>query len=385
VISDAVIDAFEEAGIPRTADINDEPQEGATFGQLTLRRGLRQSAAVAYLHPVMRRPNLHVVTNALTELVLIEDGKATGVRFSRDGQVVTVRTRREVILAGGALNSPQLLQLSGIGPGDLLRDLGITVRVESPNVGGNLQDHFAVMTRSRLKPGTPSLNELSRGVRLAGEILRFVLRRRGLITAGGSHVTAFARSRPELDRPDFQFFSSPATADLRRTVAAGRMIMETEPGVTIGGYRMRPQSRGSVRIASSDPGSPPRIVHNYLVDPSDQQAVIDGLRLGRMILAQPAIAQHIDHEITPGRDTQTDEALIEFARNSGTTAYHEAGSCAMGDRPTSVLDPRLRVNGVERLRVVDASAMPVIVSGNTNASTIMIAEKAADMILADAA
>ncbi len=379
--SDAIIESFAQAGVARTTDINGEHQEGASYAPLTIRNGLRQSTAVAFLHPALRRANLRVEKHAAVETIQFENGRATAVRFSRDGAVHVVRARREVILSAGALNSPQILQLSGIGPASLLREHGIDVVHDNANVGAHLQDHLAIMTMSRLKKARDSLNATSRGMALLGQIILYGFTRGGLLSQGGALVTAYAKSRPELDLPDLQFFSTPATADFAKTMASPRMVMEHAPGVTLGGYKMRPESRGSVTITSRDPRQPPRIIHNYLAAESDQRTAIDSLRLTRHIMAQPPIADLVAHETIPGDKVQNDEELLAYARGIGVTAYHEAGSCAMGVRD-NVVDPQLRVVGVQGLRVADASIMPRVSSGNTNAATIMIAEKAADMILA---
>ena len=383
-ISDALIDACDQAGIPRYADLNGKDQEGATWYQVTQKNGARCSAAVAYLHPAMKRPNLRVETGALASQVLFEGKRAVGVEFVQNGQKRVAMADAEVILAGGAINSPQLLQLSGVGAGELLRQHGIAVVADVPGVGENLQDHYLTGVRYRLKAGSKSINAMSKGGRLAAEALKYLLFRKGLLTLSAAHVAAFCKSRPDLAGPDIQFHILPATMDLDKLFNEQKMELEDAPGMTIAPCQLRPESRGWIRIKSADPATYPAIFANYLSDPLDQEVAIAGLKWARKIGAQPAIAQYVDHEMNPGPGFETDEMLLEYARASGSTLYHPVGSCQMGAGPMAVVDARLRVRGVEGLRVVDASIMPRLVSGNTNAPTIMIGEKGAAMILQDA-
>jgi choline dehydrogenase len=383
-VSDAVIDACEQAGLPRNADVNGEQQEGVSYYQLTVKNGQRCSAAVAYLHPVMSRPNLRVETNALTAKVLFEGKTATGVEFLQNGERRTARAAKEVILCGGAINSPQLLQLSGVGPGALLSEQGVAVVADLPGVGENLQDHYVITQTYRLKAGTVSVNELTRGPRFLGETVKYIFQRKGLLTLSAAHIAVFCKSRPDLASPDIQFHILPATMDTDKLVNEQKMELEALPGLTIAPCQVRPESRGHIRIRSADPTVYPTIAPNYLANPLDQEVAVASLKWGRKIAEQPALQRWIDHEMAPGPEVQTDEALLEFARMAGSTIYHPVGTCQMGHGPNAVVDPQLRVRGVERLRVVDASVMPRLVSGNTNAPTIMIAEKAADMILGKA-
>ncbi len=383
-VSDAVVEACVEAGIPRNADINAANQEGVSYYQLTVKNGQRCSAAVAYLHPAMKRANLGVETNALTTRVLFEGRRAVGVEYLQDGVAKKARARHEVILCGGAINTPQLLQVSGVGDADLLRSLGIAVVQHSPGVGENLQDHYVITETWRLKAGTVSVNELTKGRRFLGETLRYVFQRKGLLTLSAAHIAAFVKSRPDLAGPDIQFHILPATMDVEKLMLEQKMELEGQPGLTIAPCQVRPESRGRIRITSADPSVYPSIAPNYLADPLDQEVAVAGLKWGRRIAAQPALAPFIEHEMMPGPDLQSDQALLEYARAAGTTIYHPVGTCQMGHGPRAVVDPQLRVIGVENLRVVDASVMPRLVSGNTNAPTIMIAEKAADLVLGKA-
>ena len=382
---DAMTRGFAEAGAPVSTDLNGTTREGVARVRLNTFRGLRVSAAVAYLHPAMKRANLRVVTGAHAARVVFQGRRATAVEYHCNGAIQQVQARREVIIAGGTINSPQLLELSGIGAGQRLRDLGIAVIADSPRVGENLQDHYASMMRARLKPGIRSFNEMSRGLPLLAQMLRFAFTRTGVLALGGSNLTAFLKSDPARDLPDLQFFASPGTVDFNAMAKTGVMTMEQAPGMTVGGYVMRPQSRGSIHITSPDYKAPPAIQPNFLSAQADQIAQIASLRIARQVLHTPALAAYFDHELTPGAATETDEALLAFARAAGSTGYHQTSTCAMGTGPGAVVSSSLQVNGVNGLRVIDASVMPNVVSGNTHAATMMIAEKGADLVLAAAA
>jgi choline dehydrogenase len=383
-VSDAVVAACESAGIPRNTDINGADQEGAGYYQLTVKNGQRCSTAVAYLHPAMGRPNLKVETGALSTRVLFEGQRAVGVEYLQGAMRRIVRADREVILCGGAVNSPQLLQLSGVGPGALLAEHGIPVVKDLPGVGENLQDHYLIPMTWRLQAGVISVNELTKGARFLGETLKYVFQRKGLLTLSAAHIAAFCKSRPDLAAPDIQFHILPATTDTSGVGEGGAMELEDKPGLTIAPCQVRPESRGHIRIKSPDPTVHPSILANYLSDPLDQEVALAGIRWGRKIAAQPALAPYIDHEMLPGPALESDPALLMFSRMAGQTLYHPVGSCQMGSGANAVVDAELRVHGVSGLRVVDASIMPRLVSGNTNAPTIMIAEKASDMILGKA-
>ena len=382
--SKKVIDAFEECGVPYNPDVNGEDQEGVSWLQVTTRNGTRCSAAVAYLHPAMKRPNLRVETNALVSRIVIENGRAVGVAFVQNGAERTARARAEVLLSGGTVNSPQILELSGIGNQQLLKGYGVSVRHHVPNVGENLQDHYIISLAYRLKQGNITLNERSHMPRVAGEIAKYLWTRKGLFSVSSAQVTAFARSREGLDGPDIQYHVMPATMDLEALLKSHRMVLEKQPGVTIAPCQLRPESRGSIHIVSNDFRRPPAIVANYLSHAIDQEVALASMKLARRVMSARAICDSIERETLPGSDTASDEALLDFARASGGSLYHPVGTCRMGADDGAVVDPSLRVKGVAGLRVVDASIMPRLVSGNTNAPTIMIAEKASDMILADA-
>lgn len=377
-LSDAFISAAVAQGIPPNDDFNGPWQDGVGHVQITVRGGRRCSTAVGYLGRARRRRNLHIVTGALVERILFEDHRAVGVRYRRDGTEQEARARGEVILSAGAVNSPQILQRSGIGPAALLSGLGIAVIADRPGVGANLQDHLIVDLKYRVQ-GATTLNELARGPRLIGEILRYALTRKGLLTTSAAQVSLFAKSGPDADRPDLQFHVMPATLDAQTNK------VEHLPGLTCGPCQLRPESRGRIVIDSRDPQAAPLIFPNYLDAERDRKVVIRGLKLGRAICGDRALARYLAEELAPGADAVRDDELLAYARAYGRTLYHPVGTCRMGPDPEAVVDADLRVKGVAGLRVVDASIMPTLVSGNTNAPTIAIAERAADLILGRAA
>jgi choline dehydrogenase len=385
-VSDAVIAAGIEAGLPFNDDCNGESQDGISYFQLTVKNGRRWSTASAYLKPAMARTNLAVETRAQAEGLLFDGKRAVGVRYRQNGRTLTVRAAREVILCGGAVNSPQLLELSGVGDPEVLKPAGIEVRHALSGVGNNLQDHYVVSLQFRLKRGVLSVNELSRGWRLAREVMRYAVNRTGLLTLSAAHIQAYIRTRPGLSGPDVQFHILPGTADIPKYTEQQIWELEKEPGLTIAPCQLRPESRGSIHVRNSDPFAQPSIRPNYLFDPLDQATITAGLKFGRKLAAQPALAPYISHETFPGEAAPDDAGLLAWARESGTTIYHPVGTCRMGQAGDAgaVVDPDGRVHGIGSLRVVDASVMPRLVSGNTNAPTIMIAEKISDTILADA-
>jgi choline dehydrogenase len=374
-ISDAVIDALVGLGIPHR-DVNGPEQEGCGYFQLTVKNGRRQSTAVAYLTPAKRRKNLSIRTNALVERVRFEGTRAAGVRFRIKSRTVDVDARREVILCGGAVNSPQLLELSGVGDAALLRRLGIPVVHELRGVGENLQDHFDTHCTYRItRPIT--INERSRGFAAVVEAMKYVFQRKGILTMAPGHIAAFVKTRPELATPDVQYHILPASFQRDRNA------LEHQPGMSCVPCQLRPESRGSIHLKSPDPQVHPSIRPNYLDAEVDQRTAVESLRFARRICEAPALDRYRSHELRPGPDVQTDDELLAYARETGSTIYHPVGTCKMGRDGLSVVDHRLRVHGVQGLRVVDASVMPTLVSGNTNAPAIMIGEKASDMIIED--
>ena len=378
-ISGALLEAAVEAGVPRSPDINAASQEGVTWFQFTIKKGQRHSTAVGYLHGVMGRPNLAVATEAQATRVLLDGKKAVGVEYIQKGQKRTAKANAEVILAAGAVASPQILECSGIGQGEALSRAGVAVVHELKGVGENLQDHYMIGCQWRLKPEFVTVNQLSRGPRLLSEMLKYAVARKGLLSFAVAHIVAFCKSRPDLADPDLQFHMMAASMDLEILGRTQALVLEKEPGLTCTPCQIRPESKGTVHIKSPDATVYPSIVPNYLGDPIDQEAAIAGLKWARKIMTQPAITPYLAQPGDPFGDTR--ESMLGYAAVAGATLYHAVGTCKMGHDPMAVVDPQLRVIGIEGLRVVDASIMPKICSGNTNAPTIMIAEKAADMIL----
>jgi choline dehydrogenase len=375
------IAAAVEAGLPANNDFNDGQQEGAGPFQSTTKGRRRWSTAVAYLRPARDRKNLTVATNALATRVVIENGRAAGIEFIRNGTAETARARGEVIVCGGVYNSPQLLQLSGLGPGELLHSLGIPVVRDMPAVGADLQDHFYVRLAFRCtKPIT--LNDVANNpLRKMTAGLRYMLFRTGPLATNGICAGGFAGSDQRLERPDIQLnFSLWSFAERTRK----GVFPHPFPGFTVSAVHLRPDARGEVRVKSADPLAPPAIRFNFLKTQYDLQALTAGMRLARKIVNQPALSDYVADELIPGTDVNTDAEFEAAIRKNGISNLHRVGTCRMGADEAAVLDPRLRVRGIERLRVVDASVMPSVPAGNTNAPSIMIGEKASDMILEDA-
>ena len=376
-VCDAFIAGAEEIGIPRNDDINGARQEGAGYFQLTARNGRRCSTAVGYLRPARRRPNLRTVTRAHVHRLCFDHRRVTGVRYAVGADVREARARAEVLLCAGAIGSPQILQLSGVGSAEALRGHGIEPVHDLPGVGGNLQDHLQL--RSVYKCTRPTLNdEVNNPFRKALIGVEYLLRRTGPMSMGASQVYVFARTRPELETPDVQFHFQPLSAD-----KPGEGL-HRYPAFTASVCQLRPESRGRIRIKHPDPYAYPAIEPNYLATAGDRATAVAGLRMARAITGTRAMRPFVAEELLPGPEARTDEELLEAARGIAQTIYHPVGTCAMGRGPDAVVDERLRVRGLDGLRVVDASVMPAITSGNTNAPTIMIAEKAADMIRTDA-
>ncbi len=380
-ICQAAIEAGQQIGLDYRDDLNDLPHGlGDHIGwiQQTRHGRRRASAAVSYLHPAMKRPNLQVITGALVHRVVFEGTKAIGVDFSRGNGVERAAAAGEVILSGGAIGSPHILQLSGVGDPDHLERIGVPVHHALKGVGKNFQDHFIVRTSADIK-GARSLNERSRGLGLVNEVIRYVLTGQGLLTYGASLIAGSVKVLPESATPDIQAMFAPGSygpGPVRE--------LDTKPGMTGGIWQMRPLSRGYVEARSNRPEDQPAINPRYLDDERDRRAVVGGLQFLRRLFAAPALAKYVVAETAPGAGLQSDDELLDYARRTGTTVFHASCSCRMGPDPMSVVDDRLRVHGLQGLRVIDASVMPAVTSTNTNAPTIMIAEKGAAMLLAAA-
>lgn len=375
-IADHFIAAAREIGIPYNDDYNGATQEGVAYFQQTAYKGFRWSTAKGFLKPTMKRPNLVVETHAQVTRLLFDGKRATGIEYMHNGELRQAQARAEVILASGAIGSPQILQNSGVGPADVLASAGVPVRHELRGVGANLQDHLQV--RLVFKTRERTLNdEVNSPIRRLWIGLQYLLTRTGPLTLAASQVTIFTRSSPGAERPDIQFHMQPLSADKPGEGA------HPFSAFTASVCQLRPHSRGSIQIRSSDPLQYPAIHPGYLSDERDHPVVIGGIKVARRIAQAPSLAPHILSEFVPGEQFQTDEELLDAARRHSQSIYHPSGTCKMGSDPMAVVDERLKVHGIDGLRVIDASIMPELVSGNTNAPTIMIAEKGADMILAD--
>ena len=376
-LCEAFVQGAMSLGIPRNDDYNGADQEGVGYYQRVIHRGLRVSSAKAFLTPALRRSNLSVRTDALVSRVEFSDGRAVAVRYSWGGQARRLHARREIVMCCGAINTPKLLQISGVGPGAVLNGIGAPVIIDLPGVGENLRDHYAVRMTARVK-NVETINEKTRGWRLAREIALWSLGRPSILSLSPSLVHVFARSNPALDRPDLQITFTPAS--YKEGIAG---LLDSYPGMTCGVWQQRPQSVGYVRATSTDPAATPRIQPNYLSDPIDQRVMIDGVRLGRRLLRTAALAPYYVGETSPAPKLESDDEILDYIRRMASTVFHLMGSCRMGppDDPMAVVGPDLRVRGVDGLRIADASIMPSMPSANTNAATYMIAEKASDMIL----
>ncbi len=375
-LHDAFIAGAQEAGYPYNADFNGAEQEGVGPLQLTVKGRRRASAAVGYLNPAKSRPNLTIEIRALTHKVLLEGKKAVGIEYSQNGTIRQAKAKREVLLCGGAINSPQILQLSGIGPGEHLQSLDIEVKHDLPGVGENLQDHIGGRIINRCVDGTVTMNEIYHSwARRLYAGAEWIFAGKGPLMTGAGPIGLFVKTRPELDSPDVQYQflagSAPKTGD----------PMHPFPGCTIVAIPCRPESRGWLRIGSPDPTKQPLMQPNYLSTQADRDTIVAGLRVSRKIFATAAMRRLCKEEIYPGPQAETDEDLLNHVRATAGTTFHQTSTCMMGPGQKSVVDIDLKVKGLQGLRVVDASIMPTVVSGNTNATVIMIAEKASDMIL----
>jgi choline dehydrogenase-like flavoprotein len=380
-VLDAVARAANQMGVPSTPDFNTGDNTGVGLFHVNQRRGLRWSSARAFLKPALGRPNLRLETGVLAETVLFEGRKATGVRYRKGGQAFEARARGEVILAAGSIGSVRILQLSGVGPAEWLRDLGLPLVLDRQGVGRNLQDHLQQRAIYKVS-GVKTLNEtydnlIKRGLMGA----EYALLRTGPLTMAPSQLGLFTTSSPEHERPNIQFHVQPLSLDKFGDP------LHRFPAITVAACNLRPTSRGTVRLRSTDPGDPPMIAPNYLATPEDRRVAADAIRVTRRLMAQPAMRAFSPTEYLPGPAYGDDDAsLARAAGDIGTTIFHPVGSARMGlpSDPLAVVDARLKVMGLDRLRVIDASVMPTITSGNTNTPTIMIAERGARFVLEDA-
>ena len=377
-LCDAFIDAAEASGFPKNKDYNNGNQEGFGYYQVTMKDGKRWSTARAFLDPARSRPNLRIETDALVANVILEGNRCVGVAYSVHGQKREARAGREVVVSCGSVQSPGVLEHSGIGQPELLRRHGIEVKHELRGVGENYGDHFAPRMNWRVKD-MKTLNEQTRGLSLVKEVLKYYATGKGALSLTAGVVYGFVRTRPGLESPDMQFHMAHASYD-----SAQKRMLEKDPGMTVVIGQCRPDSRGSIHIKSGVPGTEPAIRPNFLSAQTDRDATVAGMQIARKIVQNPRMAKYIAYENNPGDKVQSYDEWLDFARRTGQTTYHVVGTCKMGSDPMAVVDDRLRVHGIAGLRVIDASIMPTVTSGNTNAPTIMIAEKGADMIKEDA-
>lgn len=377
----ALIQAAGQVGIPHNPDYNGASQEGIAMSQASIAKGWRMSTARCYLDPIRKRPNLEIVTNALTEALLLDGNRCTGVRYSVAGRPAEARSGREVIVSSGSINSPQLLELSGIGQPERLLALGIAVTHALPGVGENLRDHYAPRTRWLIGRRGATFNDMGRGLPLVGQALRWALTGKGMLGMVAAPMRAFVKSRPDLEAPDLLLGWVPMLTE------AGPVgpVLSQESGMTCYAHPMRPESKGSIHIASADPRQPPAIHFNFLSARIDAHLTVAAVRIARAVMNAPAMGDFHLTEVAPGPNLTTGDEIIDWVRRAAETTYHPVGTCKMGQDPMAVVDARLRVHGIAGLRVADASIMPALTSGNTNAPAMMIGEKAAAMILEDAA
>jgi choline dehydrogenase len=378
-LCEAFIEGCVQNGIPKNPDYNAHTQEGVSYVQRTTYKGRRVSTAVAYLRPAMKRKNLRVITKAHATGISFEGKRATGIRYrhgGRNGTDKEVRANREVILSGGSYNSPQLLQLSGVGPADLLNAHGIEVRHALEGVGENLRDHYAPRLVARVK-NIATINERTRGLNLAWEVAKWATTRKGILALNPTLIYCFWHSGEAAESSDIQMTFTPASYN-----EGVQGELEREPGMTVAAWQQRPESKGYVRIKTDSPFEQPAIQPNYLAEEHDRRVLLSAMRLARRLLASDALKPYYDREDIPGPHVQTDDELLDVAKQRGTTTFHPMGTCKMGPStdPGAVVDDNLRVHGLEGLRVIDASIMPTMLSANLNAATMMIGEKGSDMI-----
>ena len=373
-ICDGFIAGAEALGFPRNDDFNGERQEGAGYHQTTTRRARRCSTSVGYLRPAMKRPNLRVLTGAMVERVAFGGRRATGVVFRHGGRLRQARAAREILLCGGAINSPQLLMLSGVGPAAHLAELGIPVVADLPGVGQGLQDHYAAGFQMKCRFPITLNDLLMSNMQKLRAGLEYYLLRRGPLAGGSSDAALFARTRPELAVPDVKLSIGIFSADRPQDP------LHRWSGFSMGCWQLRPESRGEIRLRSADPADAPLMFPNYLATASDRRTLVAAMQIGRRLLATAPMQHLIESEYRPGKDVRSDDELLDYAQRTGGTTFHQTSTCRMGTDPMAVVDPELRLHGIGGLRVADASIMPAVVSGNTNAAAIMIGEKAADLV-----
>lgn len=374
-LSEAFLAAAQGEGFPYNPDYNSGEQEGFSHLQYTQKNGRRWSSVRAYLDPARGRENLKIVTDALTKGLTFDGTRCTGITYSKGGTDHQVRARAEVIISAGAVQSPQILELAGIGRSEVLQAAGIPVRHALAGVGEGLQDHFAVRMIWKVKQPI-TLNERSRGLYVVKEAIRYAFTGRGILSSSPALVCGYVKTRPEVIAPDIQYqfihasYSDPTVRKL-----------DPYPGMTVNVCIARPNSRGFIHVSSSDPRDAPKIHPNFLTDATDGSTIVAGMKICRRVMENKAFDEYRDVELRPGSDVRSDDEWLDFARSYGQTVFHPVGTCKMGSDANAVVDDQLRVHGITGLRVVDASIMPTIVSANTNAATLMIAEKASDMIL----
>ena len=379
-IFQALIRAAGEVGIRHNPDYNGATQDGIAMSQATIANGWRQSTAACYLDPIRKRQNLRIVTDALTEGVILEGKRCVGVRYSIGGTVHEARSGRDVVISAGSINSPQLLELSGIGQAERLQGLGIEVRHALPGVGENLRDHYAPRTRWAVGKKGITLNDRARGLGMVGMAMKWAFLNQGMLGAVAAPMRAFVKSREGLEAPDLLLGWVPMLTEMG---PKGPKI-SAQSGMTCYAHPMRPESKGHIHIVSSDPKRAPAINFNFLSSPIDAELTVRAVRIARSVMTAPSLAPLQISEIAPGSTQTSDDEILDWVRRAAETTYHPVGTCKMGADPMAVVDAQLRVHGIEGLRVADASIMPTLTSGNTNAPSIMIGEKAADLVLKSA-
>ena len=378
---DAMFQAAVAAGYKVNPDYNSEDQEGIVKTQSSIHRGLRMSVARCYLEPARKRANLTVVTNAPTRRVLLEGKRCTGIVYEQAGRMVEALAGREVILCAGAVATPQLLELSGIGNPEVLKTHGIAVQHAMPAVGENFRDHLNARIIWKVKERSVSYNHRAQGLGALGQGLRYITSRGGFISLPSAPMLAFLRTRPDLETPDVQMHIVPYSIKDPKT-----RKLQDFPSMTMSCYQLRPESLGSIHIRSSNPNDQPLIRFNFLADAIDQRAMVEGFKIVRRIVEAPPMDALRGEEFSPGKDVSSDDEILDWIRNNAQTAYHPIGTCRMGpEGQRTVVDERLRVHGIKGLRIADASIFPTMPSGNTNAPAILVGEKAADLLKADAA